>query len=101
MTTRKYLQTRVIRFYRYSFPFALFIVALSIVRGYSTMLNGLFAVLIAAFLATYIVFMRRIPCLRCSAPLRNVALNWGAKREPAPRCANCGLGIDEEVDRPL
>jgi hypothetical protein len=55
-----------------------------------------FAALIA-YLAGYIVFMRGTPCLRCSVPLGSVALNWGSKLQPAPRCANCGLGLDEQT----
>ena len=97
MTTREYLHARAIRLYKYSVPFVLLVWATLILGRRSLVLNVLVLAAIAAYLAAYIVSMRRTPCLRCSAPLGNVALNWGSKRQPGPCCANCGLGLDEQI----
>jgi len=98
MTTREYLKARVIRLYSYSFPLVLVVLGVAIWGGHSMLLNGLVLVVIAAYLGAYIAFMRRTPCLRCSAPLGTAALNWGSKRQPGAHCPHCGLGIDEQVE---
>ncbi len=98
MTTREYLKARVIRLYGYSSPFVLVILGIAIWGGHSVLLNGLILMAIAVYLTAYIAFMRRTPCLRCSAPLGTTALSWGSKRQPAAHCPHCGLGIDEQVN---
>jgi hypothetical protein len=98
MTTREYLRARVVRLYGYSFPLVLVVLGAAIWGRHSVLLNGLVLIVIAAYLAGYIAFMRRTPCLRCSAPLGTAALNWGSKRQPVAHCPHCGLGIDEQVD---
>ncbi len=100
MTTRAYLKARVIRLYSYSSPVVLVILGIAIWGRQSVLLSGLVVMAIAAHVVAYILFIRRTPCLRCSAPLQNVALNWGPKRQPAPRCPHCGLGIDEQAGEP-
>jgi DNA-directed RNA polymerase subunit RPC12/RpoP len=97
MTNREYLKARVIRIYRFGSPFVLVILASAIYGRKSGLLGLLILMAVAAYLAVYIVLMRRTPCLRCSAPLGNAALNWGSKRQPAPRCPNCGVGIDDRM----
>jgi DNA-directed RNA polymerase subunit RPC12/RpoP len=100
MTTREYLKARVIRLYSRSSPLVLVLLGVAIWGRRSTLLSGLVLTAIAAYMVAYIVFMRRTPCLRCSSPLQNAALNWGSKRQPAARCPRCGLSIDEEVGDP-
>jgi len=97
MTTREYLRARVIRIYTFGAPIVLVCLA-AVFWGRKNLSVNLFVLAVAAtYMVTYGVLMRRTPCLRCNIPLRNVALNWGSRRKPAPRCANCGLGIDEQV----
>jgi predicted amidophosphoribosyltransferase len=62
--------------------------------------DGLLLAALAAYSAIYVVLMVRTACLRCSEPLRNTALSWGSKRQPAPCCPHCGLSIDQEVREP-
>jgi hypothetical protein len=100
MTTREYLRARVFRLYRYIFPFVLVLLATTIWAEHSLVFSSVVLAVITACVAGYTVFMRRTPCLRCSAPLKNAALNWGSKHRPAPCCANCGLGIDDQVGDP-
>ena len=95
MTTREYLKTRAIRFYRV--PFGLLILPGVIYWRNNVLLEGLSVIAICLYLGAFIIFMRRTPCLRCSAPLLNVGLNFGSRRLPTPRCTNCGLGIDEPL----
>ena len=97
MTTRDYLRARAIRLYRRSWPIVLvlFLVAIRESNNLLIMASVLLGVL--AYLASYVLFMQRSPCLRCLAPLRNAASSWGSKRQPAPRCPQCGLGIDEPI----
>jgi hypothetical protein len=97
MTTREYLKARAIKLNRRAWPIVLVVSATAIWGRQSTLLSGLVLVSIGALFAAYIGYMRRTPCLRCSAPLRNVALNWGSNRRPAPRCSHCALDIDEQV----
>jgi hypothetical protein len=99
MTTREYLKARAIKLNRRGWPIVLVVLAAAIWGN--TLLSGLVVISIIALLAAYSVYMRRTPCLRCSAPLRNAALNWGSKRQPAAHCPHCGIGIDEEIADPL
>jgi hypothetical protein len=101
MTTREYLRVRVIRLYSRTWLVTLLLLVMAIWARRNALVNGLVLIAISSFLAAFIVFMRRTPCLRCSAPLRNAALNWGSKHQPAARCPNCGLGIDEQVEDPI
>ena len=101
MTTREFLRARVIRLYSRIWPVVLVLFVITVWANRSALLSGLVLIVITAFLAAYIVFMRRTPCLRCSAPLRNAALNWGSSRQSASRCPHCRLGIDEQVTDPL
>jgi hypothetical protein len=98
MTTRDYLKARVVRFYR--IPVALVLLVSAIYGRSSVLLSGLNMIALAAYLAIFIVFMRRTPCLRCASPLQNAALKWGSKRLPAPRCPTCGVSIDEPASNP-
>ncbi len=97
MTTREFLRARVIRLYRVSLPLVIAILAISIWGRRSVLLSGFLLSAVAVYMAVYVVYMRRTECLRCHAPLRNTALNWGSKRQPPPSCPNCGLSIDEQV----
>ena len=96
-TTREFLRGRVIRLYRVSLPLVLAILAISIWGRRSVLLSGFVLAVVAVYMAAYVVYMRRTECLRCHAPLRNVARNWGSKRQPPPSCPSCGLSIDEQV----
>jgi hypothetical protein len=97
MTTREYLRARVIRLYVWSTPVVVGILALAVWGRRSSLLNGAVFLAVAAYVTAYIVFMRATQCLRCAAPLKGTALNWGARRQPVPTCASCGLSIDEPV----
>jgi hypothetical protein len=101
MTTRQYLRARVIRLYSRIWPIVLISLVMAIWARRSALLSLLVLITISALLTAYVVIMRRAPCPRCSAPLRNAALNWGSKRQTAAHCPNCGLGIDEQVADPL
>jgi hypothetical protein len=98
MTTREFLKARVVRFYR--IPIALVLLVSAIYWRSSVLLSALNMIAIAAYLTIFIMFMRRTPCLRCASPLQSAALNWGSKRQPAPRCPHCGISIDEPVSDP-
>ena len=100
MTTREYLRARVIHFYSRIWPIVSVSLVMAIWARRSTLFGLLVLIAITALLTAYIVVMRRTPCLRCSTPLRNAALNWGSNRQPAPRCPHCGLDIDEQVADP-
>src|SRR5271168_2968305 len=102
MTTREYLRARATRFFSRTSPIGLLALPVTIWIGQSPLIGWVLIALIVYF-AAYIVFIRRTPCLRCSAPLLNSALNWGSKLQPASCCPHCGLGIDEQVadSRPL
>ena len=100
MSTREHLRARVLRLSIFGLPLFLVLLTLAPRWRQSALLNMFVLVVVAINVATYTVFMRRTPCLRCGLPLGNVALNWGSKRAPAPRCPNCGLGIDEQTGSP-
>lgn len=97
MTIREHLKAKAVRFHIYSFPLLILLWGLLIWGKPGAVRDGLLLVAMAAYTAIYVVLMVRTSCLRCSEPLRNVALNWGSRRQPAPCCPHCGLSIDEPV----
>jgi len=97
MTTREFLRARVVRLYRFTLPFVIVILAISLWGKHSVLISGFVVAVIAVYLTAYVVYIRRTECLRCHAPLGNAALNWGSKTQPAASCQNCGVGIDEQV----
>jgi hypothetical protein len=103
MTLREHLKARVLRLSAPSLPITI-VLLIMITQGHPSFLqNVLVLVVLGAYLAGYFVYMRRAPCPRCAAPLKNAALNWGSKRQPVACCPGCGLGMDEQVveSRPL
>lgn len=101
MTIREYLKRRATRI---NYPIAWVTIALAWACEYfakgNRVLNLLGVFVVLAGLALLFLPMRRTPCPRCQVPLGNVALNWGSSRQPAPRCLNCGVSIDDPMDGP-
>jgi len=100
MTIREHLGARAVRFHVYTFPVLVVLWGIVIWGRPGALRNGLLLVALAAYSAIYVVLMVRTPCLRCSEPLRNAALNWGSRRQPPPSCPYCGLSIDQQVSEP-
>jgi hypothetical protein len=105
-TTRQYLRARVLRYQLYTLPVLLAIVISAILSRFrhDTLLLVCMLLAMAVYITSLFIYMWPTPCLRCSAPLRKAALNWGYPRggraSGPTQCASCGLGLDEEVDGP-
>lgn len=101
MTTREYLKARAMRINSRVWPIPFVVLGFALWARPGSWLNILVLIAVASCFAAYLTYMRRTPCLRCSAPLRNLALQWGSKSLPAPRCPHCGLNIDDQVADPI
>jgi len=97
MTIREYLQGRVIHAYRVAFPFVVALLGCAIYWRKIMLVNAAVIFIVATYIGVYVVLMRRTPCPRCSTALGNTALNWGSRRQPAPRCPGCRISIDEKL----
>jgi len=92
MTNRELLRGRAIRFYRW--PIAPVLLLGAFYGRHSVVLSGLTVIAIAAYLAVFIIYMRKTPCLQCGSRMGTASLNWGSRRQPAPCCQHCGVSID-------
>lgn len=100
MTIREYLKRRQVRINLMSMPLATIVLLISAYATETLVANAAIFIAVFGYIASAVILMRRTPCLRCHVPLGNAALKWRSKRQPEPRCPQCGASFDEHMSGP-